>query len=187
MVIVTEALLERHPGASEGDIAWMRQEVVDQHHCADAAVREGLPARMRATAPASADPGLGDLPSVQAALTEAVIGAAWTALPRDDVDAAVRAAFAPALDAARPGHRDPKTALQELVQRDGGRVTYEPAGHQGPAHDRVFTVRVLVGDRAVADGAGPSKRQAERHAAQAALERLQAEPGEGTAPPPSTS
>ncbi len=187
MVIVTAALLERHPDASEGDIAWMRQEVVDQHHCADVAVGEGLPARMRAVAPASADPGLGDLPRVQAALTEAVIGAAWTALPRDEVDAAVRAAFAPALDAARPGNRDPKTALQELVQRDGGRVTYEAAGHEGPAHDRVFAVRVLVGDRPVAEGTGPSKRTAERQAAQAALARLQAGTGEGIAPPASTS
>ena len=50
MVIVTEALMERHPDATEGDLAWMRQDVVDQAHCAAVARDAGLPARMAAQA-----------------------------------------------------------------------------------------------------------------------------------------
>ena len=59
MVIVTEALMERHPDATEGDLAWMRQDVVDQAHCAAVARDAGLPARMAAQAPPGANTAVG--------------------------------------------------------------------------------------------------------------------------------
>lgn len=184
MVIVTEALMERHPEAREGDLAWMRQEVVDQARCAQVAVASGLPARMCAAAPAGAEAdALAAQPRVQAALTEAVIGAAWSELPRDEVAAAVREAFRDAIAATRPGHRDPKTALQEHVQRDGGRVTYQLIDTQGPAHARMFRVRVTREGKPLAEGEGASKRAAEQQAARSALALLQA----GESPPTSTS
>ena len=172
MVIVTEALMEAHPAASEGDLAWMRQEVVDQAHCAEVAVQAGLPALMAEGAPGDAASAVLHTPRVHAALTEAVIGAAWLHLPRDEVTASVRDAFGEAIAAATPGHRDPKTALQELVQRDGGRVTYEPAGTRGPAHERVFRARAIRDGAVLAEGEGPSKRAAEQQAARRALESL---------------
>lgn len=172
MVIVTEALMELHPEATEGDLAWMRQDVVDQAHCAAAAVAAGLPGLMAAEAPPGADASVGDTPRVQAALAEAVIGAAWLELPRGDVDAAVRGAFGDALAGARPGHRDPKTALQEHVQRTGGAVAYALVGTRGPAHARVFRARADVDGRPVAEGEGPSKRAAEQQAARGALAAL---------------
>ncbi|MCS7257462.1 MAG: putative dsRNA-binding protein, partial [Thermomicrobium sp.] len=45
----------------------------------------------------------------------------------------------------------------------------------GPAHQRTFTAEVLVGDRALGVGHGPSKRAAEQEAARRALEKLRAE------------
>ncbi|MCB0882863.1 MAG: ribonuclease III [Thermoleophilia bacterium] len=183
MVIVTEALMERHPDATEGDLAWMRQDVVDQAHCAAVARDAGLPARMAAQAPPGANTAVGEMPRVQAALAEAVIGAGWLELPRADVTAAVRGAFGHALAAARPGHRDPKTALQEHVQRTGAAVTYTLVGTRGPAHARVFRARADVDGSPLAEGEGPSKRAAEREAARGALAAL----GAGGDPPPAST
>jgi ribonuclease-3 len=40
----------------------------------------------------------------------------------------------------------------------------------GPAHDKIFTVEVVVGDAVLGRGCGKGKRAAEQKAAQAALE-----------------
>jgi ribonuclease-3 len=49
----------------------------------------------------------------------------------------------------------------------------------GPAHQRMFTVAVQVGEAVLGVGQGPSKRAAEQEAARQALERLQAEEARG--------
>lgn len=172
-LVVTAELMRRHPMASEGDLAWMRQGVVSTQACAAAARAAGLPDAMAAQAP---DPdawrALRGRPSVEAALAEAVIGAAYLDLPREDVEAAVLAAFEGVVAAAVPGQRDPKTSLQELVQRDGGRVRYELTATEGPPHRRRFTTRVMLEGREIASGSGPSKQASEQAAAVAALQVL---------------
>lgn len=171
-VVVTHALMERHPEASEGDLAWMRQHVVDQRSCARVAVESGLHDRMAAAAPPSAADAVAAVAardSVRAALTESVIGGAWLDLPHDEVDAAVREAFARPLAEAVPGRRDHKTTLQELVQRDGRRVSYQLVRTEGPAHARVFRTRVVLEGRPLAEGEGPTKQASEQQAAAGAL------------------
>ena len=169
-LIVTEELMRRHPEASEGDLAWMRQTVVDGEMCATVARQEGLVERLRAVAPEHSRQ-LADQPSVQAALTEAVIGGAWIDLGPVITGDAVRHAFAEAVVAAVPGQRDPKTTLQELAARRGLSVRYEVARIEGPAHRRAFTTRVTVGGD-VAVGTGSSKQSSERAAATAVLDIL---------------
>lgn len=173
-LVITEALMERHPEASEGDLAWMRQVVVDQRTCARVADDAGLARVMVAEAPRSAsDPaGIAGRPSVRAALTEAVIGAAWLDLPREAVERAVRAAFARPLEEAVPGRRDAKTTLQELAQRDGHRVVYQLVRSDGPPHARVFRTRVVIDGRPLAEGEGSSKQASEQQAAAGALTAL---------------
>ena len=170
-VIVTEALMEAHPTADEGELAWMRQTIVDRRACADAATRAGLVAAFGAQAPADV-PGRSAILSsarVHAALTEALIGAAWRDLPTDDVRAGVVAEFAADLARATPGRRDPKTALQEEAARQQLEVRYELASTAGPAHARRFESRVIVGGRELGCGAGTSKRASETAAATEAL------------------
>ena len=166
-LVVTEELMRRHPQASEGDLAWMRQTVVDREMCARVGTAAELDERLRSVAPEHGRE-LADQPSVRAALTEAVIGAAWLDLGAPVTTAAVRAAFADAITAAVPGRRDPKTTLQELAARKGLAVRYEIARIDGPAHRREFTTRVTVGG-AVAVGTGSSKQSSERAAATAVL------------------
>ena len=66
---------------------------------------------------------------------------------------------------------DHKSALQEWVQsHDMGLPQYRLVGEKGPAHRRVFEVEVWVGERPLARGEGRSKKEAEQHAAERALQ-----------------
>lgn len=69
-----------------------------------------------------------------------------------------------------------KGRLQELVQ-ERERVTpaYRTVEVTGPAHDRTFTVEVVVHGRSIGVGTGSSKRAAQQEAAQRALIQLAAE------------
>lgn len=68
---------------------------------------------------------------------------------------------------------DPKSRLQEYAQRGGSDVpVYVVEGCVGPDHAREFEVRVSVGGVALGKGRGRSKKQAEKNAAQAALQHL---------------
>ncbi len=61
---------------------------------------------------------------------------------------------------------DSKSLLQELVQADNlGTVRYEICGESGPEHDKIFEVRVFVGDRNLGEGTGKTKKAAEQNAA----------------------
>jgi ribonuclease-3 len=174
-VILSEELMRRHPGVDEGDLSWMRQGVVGRDSCAAAAAAAGLPAAFAAAAPsgrADAAAELAALPSVRAALAEAVIGAAWLDLGVEATRAGVVEAFAPALDAALPGSRDPKTALQEEAARRRMEVAYELVDAQGPAERRVFTTRVRLDGRPMGEGSGRSKQASELAAAARALSAL---------------
>lgn len=174
-VVVSEELMRRHPAVDEGDLSWMRQAVVGRDPCAEAAVSAGLPEAFVAAAPAPRREAAADLaarPSVRAALAEAVIGAGWLDLGVDPTRAAVLEAFAPALDRAEPGSRDPKTALQERAARHRLTIAYEVSDTQGPPEKRVFTSRVLVGGEVLGQGSGASKQASEQAAATEALGRL---------------
>lgn len=173
-LVVTRDLLRRHPSASEGDLAWMRQQIVGREPCARVADDLGLPEafvrsaprRLRVTAEEMAQQT-----SVRAALIESLIGACWEDLGGDITEPAVLVAFAPVIDEAKLGKRDSKTALQEDAARDRLDVRYEVVGREGPPHARTFMTRVFVGGVPAGDGTGGSKQASEQAAASAALAR----------------
>ena len=67
--------------------------------------------------------------------------------------------------------KDYKSRLQEIAQATlQATPTYRTVSAVGPDHAKVFTVEVLVGDRALAQGSGHSKQQAQQEAAKKALE-----------------
>lgn len=171
-LIVTSELLSRHPAASEGDLAWMRQQIVTREACASVSRDIGLVERFVAAAPHRQRTTARDLAeqvSVQAALVEALIGACWSDIGHERTTPAVLASFEAVLGAATLGRRDAKTALQELAARERLDVRYELVDRDGPPHERVFTTRVLVGGDEAGRGTGSSKQASEQAAATEAI------------------
>ncbi len=69
---------------------------------------------------------------------------------------------------------DPKSILQELVQsQEGFTPIYKVLSEEGPDHDKIFTIAVLVDGVTKGQGAGPSKQAAQVAAAEAALKTYQ--------------
>ncbi len=68
--------------------------------------------------------------------------------------------------------QDPKSHLQEVVQSKAGFTPqYKVLDEQGPDHEKLFTVGVMVDGKIKGKGQGPSKQAAQVAAAEAALEK----------------
>ena len=103
---------------------------------------------------------------------EAVIGAIYLERGYDDAAEFVHKHITSKLDAilAEGSWRDPKSHLQELVQRyDNTTPQYRVLTEVGPDHDKVFTLGVFSGETKIGEGAGPSKQSAQQQAARDAL------------------
>ncbi len=67
---------------------------------------------------------------------------------------------------------DYKSALQEYVQTTQKSLSYNLVKEEGPAHDRSFTVEVIIDDIVYGTGTASSKKEAEQEAAKKALTKL---------------
>ena len=67
---------------------------------------------------------------------------------------------------------DYKSALQEYVQTTQKSLHYELIKEEGPAHNRSFTVQVIIDDIVYGTGVSGSKKEAEQEAAKVALGKL---------------
>ena len=68
---------------------------------------------------------------------------------------------------------DPKSHLQEYLQSQGSTYPiYRTVSSQGPDHDPTFTIHVLSDDILLGTGIGKRKSEAERAAAQDAIEKI---------------
>ena len=72
------------------------------------------------------------------------------------------------------GIKDYKTVLQEVLQKNGTvNIEYEITNEQGPDHDKTFYAQVKLDGKVLAKGEGKSKKVAEMHAAQKALQEME--------------
>jgi len=103
---------------------------------------------------------------------EALIGAIYLERGYGDAEVFIKKHIASKLDnILNDGSwRDPKSHLQEVMQRkDGVTPRYVVIEEVGPDHDKVFTLGVYSGDRLISQGTGPSKQAAQQEAAKTAL------------------
>ena len=112
--------------------------------------------------------------SVLADCMEAVVGAAFIDGGTKAVEKIFATLYAPLLKGPVVVHvENPKGALQEIVQRRHGHgPVYRCVREEGPAHDRQFTVEVLVEGAVAGTGTGRNRRLAEAAAALEAVEWL---------------
>ena len=70
-------------------------------------------------------------------------------------------------------NHDYKTRLQEEIQKEKNKkIEYKLIKEEGPAHDRIFYVEVLISDVKMGEGNGKTKKEAEQKAAKAALQNI---------------
>lgn len=103
---------------------------------------------------------------------EALIGAIYLERGYDDAATFIQKHIVSKLELIikEGSWRDPKSHLQEVMQRaDGVTPKYVVIEAVGPDHDKMFTLGVYSGDTLVSQGTGPSKQAAQQEAARAAL------------------
>lgn len=113
-------------------------------------------------------------PALLADVFEAFIGSLYLDKGLETVVGFLEKVVFPKIDAGAFSHvMDFKSQLQELVQRDSaGLIEYKILQEKGPAHNREFVSTVLLNGKELGTGTGRSKKEAEQHAAQMALEVL---------------
>jgi ribonuclease III len=175
-VAVAEHLFRRLPMSDIGRLTKIHGQAVSGRACVEVAQELGLPRMLRERAPGGLDGGIDPEALVAseralASVCEAVIGACYLHHGFVATAAATVAAFSDQIELASETVLDFKSTLQELLAREGARVTYEVTREEGPPHDRRFEVAARVDSDVIGRGEGRSKKAAEQAAAARALER----------------
>jgi len=173
---VSHLLLSAFPGSSEGELSRRRAALVNARQLAAVAKDLDLGGYLLLGRGEEQQRGR-DKPSVLADALEAVAAAVFLDGGLEAAHDLIRRWFGPLLEQA-PGilWQDAKTALQEWTQaRFKVAPTYHLLEETGPGHEKFFRVELRLTDRPLAQGEGPSKKEAEQAAARQALALLEAE------------
>jgi ribonuclease III len=174
-LVVNEFLFRQFEDYREGKLAKIKSAVVSEATLAKIARNINL-GEYILMGKGEDHSGGRERPSILANTLEAVIGAIYLDsglkvsrkfvlfLIREEIDTVNNLTYL----------RDPKTALQEYVQKKyKERPVYQVIEERGPDHRKEFTVRLMVNGREIVTGEGPSKRKAEMNAARASLKKIE--------------
>lgn len=170
-LIVAEWLLERFPKEQEGALARRLTALVRAEALVVVAGRIGLGQYLRL---APGEQGGEVKPAILADACEAVIGALYLDGGLPAAAAFIRKHWDGALEGAKAAPpQDPKTGLQEWALARGLKLPlYKDIGRSGPDHAPVFQISVEVEGFAPVTASGPSKRAAEKIAADTLLSQI---------------
>ena len=171
-LVITGRLYEEFPQLPEGKMAKVRAALVSRDSLADVARSIDLGAYIELAAAEENTGGRGK-DSIVADALEAIIGAVYLDGDLDSVSVVINRLWGDRIAerAKRPGVKDYKTRLQEVLAKDGLRPEYETDG-TGPDHAQMFTASVAMNGKKLGEGSGRSKKEAEQGAARYALDRL---------------
>ena len=173
---VTTELYRRFPELTEGRLTVLRARLVNRHHLQALAQELGLGEQLILGRGEENSQGR-QRGSILADAMEAVIGAVYSEAGWEGARAIVLRLLEPSLAAiSNEGdatEANPKGALQEKLQAEGEHPpVYRCLSETGPAHARVYEIVVEWQGRELGRGEGASKKEAETHAALAALGAL---------------
>ena len=183
-LVMSEALFKRHRNEPEGTLTTRRAAIVSTRGLARIARRLRIGDAL-VLGPGAENSGERGRSSVLAGLFESIVAAIYLDQGLDAARDFILEAAAPELDAAVSidALKAPKSRLQEYAFSATGRApSYRIVSSEGPDHDRHFVVEVAVDGDVVGSGEGRSRREAETHAAEAALERIEAQAAEAVTP-----
>jgi len=173
-LIVNEHLYRRYTGKREGDLTKMKSLLVSKGVLARRARAMNL-GKFVLLSEAEQEAGGRRRASILADTWEAVLGAIYLDRGLDEARRFVETNLLSRAEAilADRAHTNFKNILQELVQAEyKTHPRYRTSSEEGPDHEKVFTVEVIVHGKSLGDGKGSNKKQAEQEAARAALLRL---------------
>ena len=171
-MVTADYLYRAHPDLPEGDLTRTRAALVCESSLVEVAEQLGLGSYLRLGRGEETGGGR-TRPSIIADAVEAVLAAVYLDGGIGSARKIIRRFILDRED-EKGANRDYKTALQELVQRESGRVLhYRLTGSSGPDHAKIFRVEVDLNGAPVGAGEGHSKKEAEQNAAKAAIETLQ--------------
>ncbi len=171
----SEFLFEKFPDRPEGDLTAFRSALVRTTTLAQAATELGFGEKLYMSKGEEAGGGRTN-EGLLANTFEAVIGALYLDQGFEAVKTFLQNNLFPKFDEIydKKLYKDPKSLLQELVQAQGHNTPdYEVIKEEGPDHDKVFTIQVVIDGQITATGQGKSKQNAQQDAAKQAIEKFQ--------------
>jgi ribonuclease-3 len=172
-LLVADALAQRFPQATEGELAPRLNGLVSRDTCARVALALDVGPALRMSGSATKI-GARERGSVLAGACEALIAAVYKdsdlETTREVFTVLWREAFN--FEGEVPNRRDSKTALQEWAQGSKRPApAYTVVSRTGPDHEPRFIVEAKVEGVAPSTGEGRSRQEAEKAAAKAMLQR----------------
>jgi ribonuclease-3 len=172
-LVVTDEIYRIHPDLPEGQLAKIRASVVNMRALAGVARELGVGDHVRLGRGEETTGGR-DKASILADTVEALLGATWLTGGLGAAGPLVHRLFDPLLAAAAElgAALDWKTSVQELCSERGIGTPEYVVAESGPDHAKMFEATVLLEGVARGSGVGPSKKEAEQRAADAAWHAL---------------
>ena len=174
--VVSDYLFSKYPHYNEGILTNIRSLVVNTKSLAQSAETLNFGEYLKLSKGEEESKGRQNQ-SLLADCFESYVGALFLDRGVDAVKHFILDILVPKIDdlVSKQAFKDPKSLLQEYVQaQKQTSPLYKVVNEKGPAHARIFTVGVFIGDKQTGLGVGKSKQQAEESAAEAALLEIKA-------------
>jgi len=173
--VIGELIFKGFPALQEGSLSKIKAHLVSATTLSQKARELGIGVFLRLGS-GEARSGGANKDSLLADALEAVIASIYLDGSLPAVVPFISRMFEPdisGIDLGDLSFHDYKTTLQETAQRLGLPLPeYRVLEEIGPDHEKTFLIEVLWNGIAFAQGRGPSKKEAQRQAARATLEKL---------------
>ena len=178
-LLIADELFQRHPESSEGELAKLRNSIVNTQALAGVGrglTHGGLGACLL-LGRGEVNSGGPDKASILADGVESLLGAIYVQHGIDTAREVILRLFGELLEIAPTlgAGLEWKSSLQELASSRGLGVPRYVVTSEGPDHDKEFTAAVLIMGQEYGSGVGRSKKEAELKAAAAAWTALDSE------------
>ena len=173
--VVAAYLYHRFPEMQEGELTMLRAALVRTRTLAQIAKELSLGESLQLGHGEAESGGRDRLPNLCAAF-EAIVGAIYLDQGLAVAEAWIHRLIGPHLQQiiAESAHKDAKSEFQIWAQSSyNATPIYRVIDDEGPDHDKIFTVAVIVEEETWGVGQGGSKQKAAQAAASAALDKAE--------------
>ena len=173
--IICEKLFQMCPEEREGELTKLKSNIVCSESLAHIARKIQLGKYLR-LGNGEIKSGGEDKNRILEDAMEALAGAVFCDGGYEVAKSVLLPLFEMQIDRALAGELDNnyKSAFQEIVQRHGSAdICYEVVGEEGQSHDKIFAVQLLLNGKAIGQGTGKSKKEAENNAARDAITKIE--------------